>query len=109
MPCCFALFALYACSASRKQPGCGASPLELLLHESEPARLSRASPVGVNRAGPVTGLTRFHVIIPFVRFHVYVTLRVARLPSQPGYRASSHPCNHGLTAVSDLPNAKLNE
>ena len=33
------LFRLYACSAFRKQLGCWAGPLELLLHESESARL----------------------------------------------------------------------
>ena len=40
MPCCFTLFALYACSAPRNQPGCWAGPLVLLLHESEPAQFA---------------------------------------------------------------------
>ena len=56
----------------------------------------RASPVGVKRAGPVSGLARFHVIIPFAFVMFTLLGGLARLSSQPGYWASSPPCYQGL-------------
>ena len=65
MPCCFALFALYACSASRKQPGSRACPLELLLHESEPGRREASWPG--NRAGSLSCNNTIRFLDVYVR------------------------------------------
>ena len=80
------LFALYACSARRKQPRLPGWPAWIVItwKRANPCT-SRANPFGVMRAGPVTGLARFHVIIPF-GFVMFTLLGgLASLPSLHGY------------------------
>ena len=98
MPCCF------ACTHAQHLENSSVAGLARLncyyMKASPPG--CRASPVGVKRAGPVRGLARFHVIIPFAFVMFTLLGGLARLPSQPGYRASSPPCNQGLKCHDPL-------